>query len=182
MKPIEKNSNDAKALSLDLQQKEEIDTKLGYYKSVLKAHADLCSAIDAKIAILEKSGGGIFSGIEKSEEFIKYEIAKLRIEKCEAENTINEKKQFFEMWLGRSVEYDKTFAILTEECNRNFAQVEAEAQKLAEGNIKLRSFITKYGLEKEENKTQKMKNEYFLLLKYEITKITGKGKFIESKN
>lgn len=165
MNQVKKNSEEATALSLDLQQKEEIDQKVNYYKGIIKAYAELSSAIDKKIESIGEST--IPSDI--------YEKSKLTIEKLEADNSIAEKKKFFEMWLKRSAEYDKKFAIITEECNAKFDEVEAQARAIAEKNIKLKSYMTKYDL--EEDKNQKIKNEYYLLLKYEITKITGKGKF-----
>lgn len=168
-----KNSENAQSLALDLQQKEQIDNKINYYKTMLKAYEDLAEVISKKILHIES--------IELNQKTLDdiYEKNKLILEKLEIENTIFNKKQFFEMWLKRSSEYEQKFAMITAECNEKFDEVEAEAKEIALTNIKLKSYMDKY--EAEENKDQRIKNEYYLLLKYEITKITGKGKFEVAK-
>lgn len=173
MKQAVKNSENAQALALDLQQKEQIDNKVNHYKTMLKAYEDLAEVISKKILHIES--------IELSQKTLDdiYEKNKLILEKLEIENTIFNKKQFFEMWLKRSAEYEQKFALITEECNEKFDEVEAEAKEIALTNIKLKSYMEKY--DAEENKDQRIKNEYYLLLKYEITKITGKGKFEVAK-
>ena len=82
-----KNAEEAKMLSLDLQQKTEIDQKVNYYKSILKTFEELNLAIDEKIAVLET----------KEDADSKYQKNKLIIEKLETENATFEKKKFFEM-------------------------------------------------------------------------------------
>jgi hypothetical protein len=177
MNQSKKNAEDAKMLSLDLQQGVEIEQKIEHYKTILKAYGELVNAIDGKIEKLSLSIGDNPPAIVNAD--VNYEISKLTIEKLDAENTILDKKKFFEMWLKRSAEYEKKFATITKECEENFEQVESEAKEIAKGNIKLQSYMGKY--EAEENKTQKLKNEYYLLLKYEVTKISGKGKFEMAK-
>ena len=177
MNQSKKNAEDAKVLSLDLQQGVEIEQKIEYYKSILKAHEQLINAIDGKIEKISLSIGDNPPSIVYADEH--YEISKLTIEKLEAENTMFDKKKFFEMWLKRSSEYENKFAAITKDCEDNFDKVESEAKEIAKGNIKLQSYMGKY--EAEENKTQKLKNEYYLLLKYEVTKISGKGKFEMAK-
>ena len=169
---IKRNAEDAKIISLDLQQGTEINQKVEYYKSILKAYNDLSNSISGKIERI-KSG---YESVEIYEQDVKvvYEVSKLTIEKLEADNSLYEKKKFFEHWLGRSAEYEKKFALITKECEEKFVEVEAEARVYAEGNIKLKSYMTKY--DAEQTPDQKMKNEYYLLLKYEVSKITGKGK------
>ena len=162
---IKRNAEDAKIISLDLQQGTEINQKVEYYKSILKAYNELSTAIGLKIEAL---------GNKMGDADVAYEISKLSIEKLEADNSLYEKKKFFEHWLGRSAEYEKKFALITKECEEKFVEVEAEARVYAEGNIKLKSYMTKY--DAEQTPDQKMKNEYYLLLKYEVSKITGKGK------
>lgn len=163
------NSENAQMLALDLQQKEQIDSKINYYKTMLKAYEDLAEVISKKVLF--------FDSIELSQKSLDdiYEKNKLILEKLEIENTIFNKKQFFEMWLKRSADYEQKFAMITAECNEKFDEVEAQAKEIALGNIRLKSYMDKY--DKEENKEQRIKNEYYLLLKYEITKLTGKGKF-----
>ena len=169
MKQAVKNSENAQALALDLQQKEQIDNKINHYKTMLKAYEDLAEVISKKILH--------YDSIELSQKTLDdiYQKNKLILEKLEIENTIFNKKQFFEMWLKRSSEYEQKFAMITKECEEKFDETEAEAKELALTNIKLKSYMEKY--DKEENKDQRIKNEYYLLLKYEITKIKGKGKF-----
>ena len=157
-----KSAENAKSLSLDLQQKNEIDQKLDYYKSILKAFEELSLSIEEKINALKD--------LEDAES--KYQKSKLIIEKLEAENSLFEKKKFFEMWLKRSNEYDERFAMITKECNDMYDEVFEKAKELSVNNSKLKSFIEKF--EKEENPEQKLKNEFYLLIKYEVSKITGK--------
>ena len=76
------------------------------------------------------------------------------------------------MWLSRGKEYDDKFNILSKDCNDNFDEVQNKAKELAEKNVKLKSHIEKY--EKEENPSQRLKNEYYLLIKYEVYKATEK--------
>ena len=168
MNQLKKNSENAMSLSMDLQQKVEIDQKLDYYKSILKAYDELGDAIKQKIESLEE-----FTDAESV-----YKRNKLVIEGLENSNSIFEKKKFFEMWLSRSTEYDRKFAIITKECNDTFDELQAEARELAENNLQLKSYMDKY--DKEENTDQKTKNEYYLLLKYQVSRIKGKGKFTEA--
>lgn len=168
MNQLKKNAESAKSLSMDLQQKVEIDQKLDYYKAILKAYEDLGKAIDQKVEELEES----------TDAQSVYQKNKLIIEKLENSNNIFEKKKFFEMWLSRSTEYDRKFALITKECNEKFDELESVARALAENNIQLKSFMNKY--DSEENKDQKVKNEYYLLLKYQVAKIKGKGSFAEA--
>lgn len=157
-----KSAENAKSISLDLQQKTEIDQKLDYYKSILKAYEELSSSIEEKIICLN----------EKGDSDSKYQKSKLIIEKLESDNSLFEKKKFFEMWLKRSNEYDERFALITKECNDMFDSVYEKAKELSLKNLKLKSFVDKF--EKEENPDQKLKNEFYLLIKYEVSKITGR--------
>ena len=159
-KVIKKNAEDAKMISLDLRNGDEIKTKVEYYKSILKAYDDLSVATQDKIDIIDATHSPSASD--------RYDRAKLVIEKLESQNAISEKKRFFEMWLARELEYDKKFAIVTKECNDNFDSVVAQATVLAEKDMKLKSYMTKF--EMEENVSQKTKNEYYLLLKFEVGK------------
>lgn len=178
------NSENAQMLALDLQQKEQIDSKINYYKTMLKAYQDLAEVINKKVLFIDS--------IELSQKSLDdvYEKNKLILEKLEIENTIFNKKQFFEMWLKRSADYEQKFAIINAECNEKFDEVEAQAKEIALGNIRLKSYMDKYDKEEhleDKNKDrgfddflsyrQRIKVEYYLLLKYEITKLTGKGKF-----
>lgn len=162
---LKKNAEDAKMISLDLQQKDQIDQKVNYYKSIIKTNADLSEAITKKIEMLE----------EATDADSIYNKCKLNLELLEIDNTIFEKKKFFEMWLNRSSEYEKKFALITKECEEKFVELEAEARVVAETNAILKSYMTKF--DAEENKDQRIKNEYYLLLKYEVGKITKKGQF-----
>lgn len=166
---LKRNAEDAKMIVLDLKQKDEIDQKVNYYKSLIQTYSDLSEAITKEIEV---------KTIDKMHSL--YDVCKLKLELLEIDNIIFEKKKFFEMWLERSAEYDKKFALITKEREEKFSEVEAEARVLAETNIMLKSFMTKF--DAEENKTDRMKNEYYLLLKYEVGKLTKKGSFaVEEK-
>jgi hypothetical protein len=49
MNPQKESVQNAQALSLNLSQKDEIDQKVNYYKSIIKTYADLANAIDEKV-------------------------------------------------------------------------------------------------------------------------------------
>jgi hypothetical protein len=148
------NQQNAQALSLNLSQKDEIDQKCNYYKSIIKTYSDLCDAIDKKI--------------EKTDD--DYEKCKLIIEKLDVEDRIFSMKGFFEMWLQRSNDYDKKFAMITQECNDKFDETYAKFKELAKTNIILTSFVQKY--EAEPDKNQRIKNEFYALIKFEVMKAT----------
>ena len=170
MNQQKKNAEDAKSLSLQLNEINEIEQKIDYYKSIIKAFDDLSGYYNQKIEAM--------SNIENPTVDNLIEIAKIKIEKLNLDSSVYEKKKFFEHWLKRKAEYDKKFEILTKECNENFEQVESKAKSIAEKNIKFKSFIDKFA--QEQNVTQKIKNEYYLMLKYEITRLEGKGVFLNS--
>ena len=91
-----------------------------------------------------------------------------------------EKKKFFEHWLKRKSEYDKKYEIITEECNKNFEATQEKAKKIAENNLRFKGFVEKF--EKEENVTQRLKNDYYLLIKYEISRLEGKNDWQKKHN
>jgi len=165
MNQRKQNQKDAQELAIDLKQKEEIDQKVDYYKSILKAYEHLSDAIQKKIDELEP--------LEDANSL--YEKSKLIIEKLESNNIIFEKKKFFEMWMKRSVEYDRKFALITKEYNDNFEALKVEAERLAPTNLRLSQALEMFN--KEENLDQKGRNEFYLLLKYEVGRATGKVKF-----
>ena len=47
------NSENAQMLALDLQQKEQIDNKINYYKTMLKAYQDLAEVISKKVLFIK---------------------------------------------------------------------------------------------------------------------------------
>ena len=57
-----RNAEDAKAISLDLKDGTEINQKMEYYKSILKAYDDLSSSIGKKIALLNDKLGADIEG------------------------------------------------------------------------------------------------------------------------
>lgn len=170
MNQQKKNAEDAKSLSLQLNEITEIEQKIDYYKSIIKAFDDLSLNLDKKI---ESINSIEFPTIDNL-----IELSRIKIEKLNVDSSLYEKKKFFEHWLKRKGEYDKKFDIITKECNENFDQYQEKAKKIAEKNIKFKSFIDKF--EQEQNVSQRLKNEYYLMLKYEITRLEGKGVFINS--
>jgi hypothetical protein len=158
-----------------LKQKPDIDAKVGYYKGMLETTAKLVNAIDKKIELLETSNNG---------EQNNYEIAKFEIEKLDAQTKLVSQKQFFEMWLKRSHEYSIKFEVITQECNRDFDTILAEAKALATEGSYLEKYIQHYfdNIEKAiEGKTdlekQTVKNEFFLFMKLERDKANASKKF-----
>lgn len=152
MNPQKESVQNAQALSLNLSQKDEIDQKVNYYKSLIQTYADLANAIDEKVKT-------------ETDEYTKN---KLIIEKLETENRVFSMKGFFEMWLQRSTEYDTKFAMITKEVNEKFDETYAEFKELAKANVIYTSIVTKY--EAEPDKNQRIKNEFYALIKFEVMK------------
>jgi hypothetical protein len=152
MNQEKQNQQNAQALVANLSQKDEIDQKCEYYKSIIVTYANLCDAIDKKI--------------ESSTD--DYEKCKLTIEKLDTEDRIFSMKGFFEMWLERSKDYDKKFEIISKECNDRFDEIESLARDLALKNPMLKMAMANY--DAQEEKPQRVKNEYYALLKYEVLK------------
>ncbi len=167
LQSMKKNSEYVKILLKDLQRKTEIDQKVDYYKAILKAYDLKSETLSKKIEVLE-----IKHNNSKENYDYGYDLSCLIIIKIELDDAIFEKKKFFEMWLSRGKEYDDKFNILSKDCNDNFDEVQNKAKELAEKNVKLKSHIEKF--EKEENPSQRLKNEYYLLIKYEVYKATEK--------
>lgn len=167
MNQQKKNAEDAKILSLQLNEIDEIEQKVEYYKSIIKAFSELSDNLSKKIEILSKE--------ETIDKII--ECSKLKIEKLNTDSNIFEKKKFFEMWLKRKSEYDKKFESITKECNEKFDEINKKAEKIAQSNIKFKSVMDRFS--KEENVSQKLKNEYYLMLKNEVIRHEGKGVFLE---
>lgn len=84
-------------------------------------------------------------------------------------------KKEMEMRLKKILKYEKTFDILTQECNEHFDEVEAQAKEIFKNNAQLKRVIKKHRVVK--NKDQKLKNDYYLFLKHEIARISDKKKF-----
>jgi len=168
MNQRKENQKEAKALALDLKQKEEIDQKVEYYKSILKAHEDLGVAIKAKILAIDEC-----FDVDNV-----YNKQKLVIEELETSNALFEKKKFFEMWLKRSTEYDRKFALITEEYNKNFTTLLEKARDLSYQHLRIAQILHRYDKEAESIASdQKALNELYLLLRYEIGRATGNLKF-----
>ena len=149
------NVQNAQALSINLSQKDEIDQKVDYYKSLITTYSNLGTAIENKILV-------------EADEYTKN---KLIIEKLETENRIFSMKGFFEMWLERSRDYDSKFAMITKEVNEKFDETYVKFKEIAQNHIILKSFVDKY--EAEPDKSQRIKNEFYALIKFEVMKSTG---------
>lgn len=157
MDTAKQNAQNAETLVLNLQQKDEIDQKLNLYKNIIKTYDDLSKAIDNKL-------------LTEKDEYVK---CKLTIEQLETDDKVYSMKQFFEMWLGRSADYNKKFATIIEDCEKNFAEVEAEARLLCDKNLPLKTAMAQF--DATENPSQRIKIEYYALLKFEVIK-SKKGK------
>lgn len=154
MNPQKESVQNAQALSLNLSQKDEIDQKVDYYKSLIQTYANLANAIEEKVKT-------------ETDEYTKN---KLIIEKLETENRIFSMKGFFEMWLERSRDYDAKFAMITKEVNEKFDETYTQFKEIAKHHLVLKSFVDKY--EAEPDKTQRIKNEFYALIKFEVMKAT----------
>jgi len=154
MKIQKQNASDVQALALDLSQRDEIDQKVEYYKSLIQVYSDLDNVIDKKIE-------------SESDEYNK---CKLTIEKLELGNKIFSMKAFFEMWLTCKRDYDAKFSLLTKECNEKFDEVYAKFKELFSNHLILKTYIE--GYDNNPDKSQRIKNEFYALIKYEVMKAT----------
>jgi len=162
-KHLKTNANNAKELAINLQEGDLIESKVERYKNYVRIHANHLKSIEDKIQKLTD---------ENAE---RYEITKLEIEQVYMIDNIENKKAFLDHWLSRKKDYDEKYELVLKDCNENFDKVEAEAKELAKHDLKLLSYMTKY--EQDENKNEKTKCEYYLLLKHNVIQITGKGVF-----
>lgn len=149
------NAQEAQALSLNLAQKDEIDQKVDYHKSLIQTYSNLVIAIEKKV----------------ESETNEYTKCKLIIEKLEAENKIVSQKGFYEMWLARSRDWDSKFALINKECNEKFDETYFKFKELFKDHIILKTYIERY--DNEPDKNQRIKNEFYALIKYEVMKATN---------
>jgi hypothetical protein len=162
-KHLRTNSYNAKELALNLQEGDLIESRVERYTNLINAHVNHLKSIREKIQRLTD---------EKAES---YEITKLELELYYTIDNIDNKKAFFDNWILRKKDYDEKYEMVLKDCNENFDEIEKEAKELAKTDLKLLSYITKY--EQDENKNEKTKLEYYLLLKYNVIQLTGKGNF-----
>jgi hypothetical protein len=157
-----------------LKQKPEIDQKISYYKTVLKSTAQLVDSISERI----KKGytREVFKllgiGVVKRCMLDAYDIAKLEIEKIEAEARLFAQQNYFEMWLSRSRDYEVKFDEITRECNLNYDHIVNEASQITE-NIRLQNTMAKFS---NTDNDQRIKNEYYLYLKQEVENAAQYGR------
>lgn len=164
-----------------LKQKPEIDEKINYYKGVLKATDTQIKSINTRIerGYTTETFRFLFIPVMKKIVLDEYSIAKLEIEKLEAENKLFYQKQYFENWLSRSRDYEVKMAEITADCNANFDKVMEEAVEVAKSNIRLQSVMNEYPKKNPDHKDERVKIEYYLYCKQEVenSKQYGKQRF-----
>ena len=133
-----------------LEAKPEIDNKVQYYKSVIEASANLIEEINNKF-LTEKDT---------------YVIAKLKLEKIEAETTLHYNKQYFENWLDRTRDYDVKYAEIVRDCNENYDSIISQGNVIKENNPMLQMIMGEHS--KLENVEDKIRVEYYLLVKQSV--------------
>ncbi len=167
-------TDEAKENAAVLSQKNEIRSKVEYYKGILSTTNRLINSIDKKI---EKLNVGNENGDNE------YDIIHFEIEKLEATARLVSQKQFFEMWLKRSKDYSIKFEAISQECNRDFDMILAQVKELATEGSYLEKYIEHYftNTAKEAEKMsdldkQSVKNEFFLFMKLERDKANAPKK------
>jgi hypothetical protein len=157
-----------------LQQKPEIDQKISYYKSVLKSTAELIESIGDRIKLGYTIEKYRILGISIVKRVIldTYDIATLEIEKLESEAKLFAQKNYFEMWLSRSRDYEVKFDEITRECNLNYDKMFEEAYSIKE-NIRLQTTMAKFS---NPDNDQRIKNEFYLFLKQEVENAAQYGR------
>lgn len=164
-----------------LKQKPEIDEKISYYKGVLKSTDEQIKSIQKRIDRGYTTETFKFLGIPIFKKIMldEYNIAKLEIEKLEAESKLFYQKQYFENWLSRSRDYDVKMSEIKADCNANFDKIMEEAVEVAKRNIRLQSVMNEYPKKNPDHKDEKVKLEYYLYVKKEVenSKQYGKPQF-----
>jgi hypothetical protein len=150
-----KNQQNAQSLAHKLSQKDEIDQKTEYYKSLMLASSNLSDCIEKKIEA----------------ETDDYTKNKLIIEKLELENKIFSQKGFYEMWLRIGKDWETDFAPILNECDKMFDELQEKARVVAEKNKALKQVMEHY--DNTEEKTLRIRVEYYALIKYEVMKATS---------
>jgi len=160
-----------------LKGKPEIDEKIKYYKGVLIATDTQIKAIDTRIERGYTTETFKFLGVPINKKIMldEYDIAKLQIEKLDAESKLFYQQQYFENWLKRSQEFEKKTAEITAECNANYDSIVLEAVEVAKSNPRLALVMSEYDKKNPEN-DQRIRNEYYLFCKKEVENFKQYGK------
>ena len=160
-----------------LKGKPEIDEKVNYYKGVLKSVDAKIKGIDERLERKYTTETLKIFGVTVNKKIMldEYDIAKLEIEKLDAESELFYKQQYFENWLKRSQEFEKKTAEITEECNTNYDALILEATEVAKSNIRLANVMGEYAKKNPDN-DQRIKNEYYLYCKKEVENFNQFGK------
>lgn len=160
-------AEESKQIANLLKQKPEIDSKLKYYTGVLKANEAVYNSIQDRLERGYTKETYRILGIPVSKRIMLDELDRAELEKkmLEIDQQVFAQKQYYEMWLKRSKEYENKFDEITRECNENYDEIYEAAQKVAESNIRLRTTINQY--ENPDN-DQRIKNEFYLYIKQEV--------------
>lgn len=161
-----------------LKQKPEIDEKINYYKGVLKATDQQIKSIQKRVERGYTTETFKFLGVPIVKKIMldEYNIAKLEIEKLDAESKIFYQQQYFENWLSRSRDYETKMAEIKADCNANFDKVIEEAVEVAKSNIRLNTVMAEYPKKNPDHKDERVKIEYFLYCKKEVENSKQYGK------
>lgn len=174
---IKRDNRDIEEIDKDvrlLKQKPEIDRKLAFYKGTMFAIQDMYNKIEERINtgfLVEKSMVLGFIPIKTKKYLDGYGLGKLKLEKHELEAEVFAKQGFYEQWIKRSQEYEARFEEVSLECNENFDTMLEKAKEVAAKNqLRLAQTIKRYEDDaKEEQPSQKTKNEFYLYMRREVT-------------
>ncbi len=133
-----------------LGAKPEIDNKVQYYKSVIQASINLIEEINTKL-------------LTETDTYIK---SKLELEKIETENALHYSKQYFEIWLDRTRDYDVKYAEILRDCNENYDTIISEGNVVKEHNPILQMIMGEHS--KIENVEDKVRVEYYLCVRQAV--------------
>jgi hypothetical protein len=165
-----------------LKQKPEIDEKIKFYRGVLVATDTQIKAIETRVKRGYQTETFRFIGFPISKKILldEYDIAKLEIEKLEAESKLFHQQQYFENWLSRSRDYEVKYAEITKDCEANYDTIFSEACAIKHLNPRLSQVMDAYD---NKDNNLKTKTEYFLYLKQEVenSKQYGKKTFAQTQ-
>jgi len=167
-----------------LKQKPEIDEKINYYKGVLRATDVQVKSIQKRIDRGYTTETFKLLGIPVVKKVVldEYSIAKLEIEKLDAESKIFYQQQYFENWLSRSRDYEAKIAEIKVDMNANFDKIMEEAAEVAKSNIRLNTTMAEYPKKNPDHKDERVKIQYFLYMKKEVENNKQYGKRFQPHN
>lgn len=150
-----------------IEGKAEAEHKVKYYKNLLLVSEEIYDKIQLRINAKRKVAIHFVLGfipIITINRLDGMDVALLKRELIEIEDTVFTQKNYYENWLDRVREYNEKMEEITMECNANFDNVLEEAKQITY-NIILQTAIQNYN---NPTNDQEKKNIFFLTMQKHI--------------